>query len=330
MRDLTTLPKAELHVHLESAVRWATLRELGEANGVPVPERPADPAHRLDGFADFFEQRKLVLACLRRPEDFERIGYEFCQDEAAQGVRHVEVSFTAASHGERLGDLSMPLVAVLAGLAKGAAAYGISYGVILDHSRRRPVERAWRTLELAIRHRADGVIGIGLAGDESYPLAPFGEVCRAARNAGLRNVHHAGEAAGSGSIREALSIGLADRIGHGITVLQEPALVVELRDRGIALEVCPSSNVALGFAKSLATHPLPRLREAGLAVSLHTDIPSLVHTTLTSEYESMRQTHGYPGETLAELATGSIDASFAPDSTKARVRREIAEWLGAG
>ncbi|MGH3714288.1 MAG: adenosine deaminase family protein [Micromonosporaceae bacterium] len=345
MSDLSTLPKAQLHVHLESAVRWSTLRELGAANGVPVPEHLADPAYRLEGFADFFAQRKLVLACLRRPEDFYRVACEFCQDQAADGVRHVEVSFTAAAHGERLGDPEMPLRAVLDGLAAGSeasrskasrsaagggagsAAGALSYGVILDHSRRRPVERAWQTLELAVRHRDAGVIGIGLAGDEAYPLAPFGEVCRAARDAGLRNLHHAGEAAGPDSVREALTVGLADRIGHGINAIADPSLVAELRDRGIALEVCPSSNIALGFAGSYAEHPLPRLRDAGLAVSLHTDIPSLIHTTLTSEYGAVRDAYGWSGATLAELATASVDASFADAATKARIRSEIADWL---
>lgn len=329
MRDLRTLPKAHLHVHLESAVRWSTLREIAEANDVPLPAHLRDGDYALGGFADFFLQNDLVRTCLRRPADFRRAAREFCADQAADGVRHVEVSFTAAAHGERLGDLDMPLAAVLAGLAEGGSAYGIGTLVILDHSRRRPVDRAWRTVDLATRYSPDGVVAVGLAGDESYPAEPFTEVFAAARERGLRVVHHAGEAAGADSIRGALAAGGADRIGHGIRVLDDPELVAELRRRQVPLEVCPSSNVALGFARSLADHPLPRLRAAGLAVTVNTDIPSMVGVTLTGEYERLRAVHGWSDGELAELSRAGVDASFAPAAAKRDLHAGIDAWLAA-
>ncbi|MGH3656799.1 MAG: adenosine deaminase [Micromonosporaceae bacterium] len=322
MRDLLDLPKAHLHVHLEGAVRWSTLREIGTANRVAVP----DPPRGFTGFADFFARKDLVRRCLCRPEDFRRVAVEFCADEAAQGTRYAELSFTAAAHGERLGDLAMPLAGVLDGLAEGAARYGVETRVILDHSRRRSVDRAWNTLDLARRY--EEVVGIGLAGDEAYPAAPFADVFRAARDAGLHVVHHAGEAAGPDSIREAVQVGHAERIGHGIRVLSDDALVSELVDRRIPLEVCPSSNVALGFVPSLAAHPLPALRDAGLTVTLNTDDPSLVGTSLTAEYTRVRDSFGYDNATLADLATAGVDASYAPEPTKARLRTGIADWLG--
>jgi adenosine deaminase len=326
MRDLLLLPKAHLHVHLESTIRWTTLREIGAANGVPVPA-PSDGPLVFDGFRQFADHNALVRTCLRRPEDFRRIAAEFCADEAAQGTRYAEVTFTAASHGERLGDPDMPLDAVLAGLAEGQAAYGIECRVILDHSRRRSAERAWRTFELAERHAADGVIGIGLAGDESYPLAPFAEVLDAARDAGLRLVHHAGEICGPASIREAIDVGHAERLGHGIRVLDDPELVAEVRDRAIPLEVCPSSNVTLGLAESFGAHPLPRLRDAGLRVTVNTDIPLTAGTTLTEEYARIRTAFGYDDATLADLSRTTIDASFAPAATKARLHAETDDWF---
>src|SRR5262249_23255376 len=154
-------------------------------------------------------------------------------------------------------------------------AYGIECRVILDHSRRRSVERARRTLELAEKYAANGVVAIGLAGEESHPLSPFAEVLNAARDAGLHLVHHAGETCGAESIREALTVGHTERLGHGIRVLDDVDLVAEVRDRAIPLEVCPSSNVTLGLVDSFATHPLPRLRDAGLPVTVNTDIPSV-------------------------------------------------------
>ncbi|REF00882.1 adenosine deaminase [Thermomonospora umbrina] len=326
MRDLRTLPKAHLHVHLESTVRWGTLREIGAANGVPVPGHLVDGRYAFGGFADFFAQNDLVRSCLRTPEDFRRIAVEFCEDEAAQGTRYAEVSFTAAGHGERLGDLEMPLRAVLEGLALGRAAFGVECRVILDHSRRRSVERAWRTLRLAERFAGEGVVAVGLAGDEAFDGAPFAEVFDAARASGLHVVHHAGEAAGPASIRQAITSGRAERIGHGIRILDDDALVAEVRDRRLPLEVCPSSNVALGFAPSPAEHPLPRLRDAGLVVTVSTDIPALIGTPLAAEYGGLREVFGFDDAVIAELAAAGVDASFAPAATKARLRAEIAAW----
>ncbi|WUI00062.1 adenosine deaminase [Spirillospora sp. NBC_00431] len=321
MRELLSLPKTHLHVHLESTVRWATLREMGAANGVTVP----DDVGTFGSFTAFFAQNDLVRACLRRPADFRRIAYEFCEDEAAQGTRYAEVSFTAAGHGERLGDLGMPLAAVLEGLDAGHDAFGIECRLILDHSRRRSVERAWRTLELARRH--DGVVAVGLAGDEAHPGDPFNGVFAAARDAGLHIVHHAGEGEGPASIRQALGPGRTERLGHGIRILDDPDLVAEVREREIPLEVCPSSNVALGFAPSLEDHPLPRLLDAGLIVTLNTDIPALIGTPLATEYARVREAFGYDDRTIADLARAGVDASFAPGSTKARLHQEITAWL---
>jgi adenosine deaminase len=275
------VPRAHLHVHLESAIRWETLADLAVANGVPVPARAATG---FAGLPAFVAHNQLIRDCLRTAADFARVAREFCADEAADGTGYVEVSFTAAGHGERLGDLDMPLLAVLDGLAQGQEEHGIECRVLLDHSRRRPVERAWQTLELARRYADRGVIGIGLAGDEAYPATPFAAVCDAARDSGLHLVHHAGEAAGPESIREVLDLGHAERIGHGITILDDPDLVAEVRERRIALEVCPSSNVALGFAPSIREHPIGRLVEAGLLVTVNTDIPAIVDTPLSREY----------------------------------------------
>ncbi|MCO5998521.1 adenosine deaminase [Actinoallomurus rhizosphaericola] len=327
MRDLTLLPKAHLHVHLESTIRWATLGEIGTANGVPVPEPPADGPVVFDGFGRFADLGTLVRDCLRRPEDFRRVALEFCADEAAQGTRYAEVTFTAAAHGERLGSPDMPLEAVLDGLAEGQAAYDIECRVLLDHSRRRSVDRFRRTVDLAVRYADRGVIGIGLAGDESHPLAPFAEVIESARDAGLHLVHHAGETCGPESIREAITVGHAERLGHGIRILDDADLVAEVRDRGLPLEVCPSSNVALGLAPSFAAHPLPRLRDAGLVVTVNTDIPVIIGTTTTEEYARIRTAFGYDDAVLAELSRAGVEASFAPEPTKARLRREIDAWL---
>lgn len=328
MRDLASLPKAHLHVHLESTIRPDTLRALAAANGVDIPEELSRSSFA--GFSQFADYNAAVRASLCKPEDFSRVAVEFCEDEAAAGVQYAEVTFTAAAHGERLGQPEMPLEAVLRGLAAGEAAFGIHCRVLLDHSRRRSVERAWATLDLAMRYAGHGVVGIGMAGEESYELAPFTTVLSAAAEAGVPMVHHAGEMCGPSSIRDALSLGHSRRLGHGIRILEDADLVAEVRDRAIPLEVCPSSNVGLGLVASYADHPLPRLRAAGLTVSLNTDIPSVVGVSLTQEYTRVREAFGYDDATMAELARAGVDASFAPAPIKARVRSQIDNWLADG
>jgi adenosine deaminase len=325
MRDLSLLPKAHLHVHLESTIRWATLREIGDRNGVTVPGRGG----AFGGFGQFVTHNELVRNCLRRPEDFTRIAAEFCADEAADGTRYAEVTFTAAAHGERLGQMEMPLEAVLAGLAEGQARHDIECQVILDHSRRRSVDRAWQTLRLAKRYADHGVVAIGLAGDENYPLLPFAAVLDAARDAGVHLVHHAGEGGGPDSIREAITVGHAERLGHGIRVMDDPALVDEVRERALPLEVCPSSNVALGFVPTFKAHPLRRLRDAGLAVTVNTDIPVVIGTSPATEYARVRDAFGYDDAVLADVARAATRASFAPPATKKSLQAQIDAWLAA-
>jgi adenosine deaminase len=235
------------------------------------------------------------------------------------------VTFTAAAHGARLGDRDGPLRAVLDGVS---AVPGLECRVILDHSRRRPVEWAWATLDLALRHSDRGVVAIGLAGDEAFPAAPFAEVFAAARAEGMPVVHHAGEFAGPASIREALDQGPV-RLGHGIRALEEPALVARLRDEGMPLEVCPTSNVALTVVPSFAAHPLPRLVDAGLTVTLNADTPTMIGTTLAGEFSAVRRAFGYSDEQLAGLARAGVAASFASTATKAALQREIDAWLAA-
>jgi adenosine deaminase len=319
-RDLRALPKAHLHTHLESTVRPQTVVEWG---GTPLAAGAFADEPIYPDFRAFGDERALVRGLLRTPEQFRRVAYEFCQDEAAQGVRYAEVTFTAASHGERVGDLRMPLEAVLDGLEQGERDFGLRTRVLLDHSRRRPVERLAQTIDLALT--CERVVGVGLAGDESHPLAPFARELDRARAEGLHLVHHAGEAAGAASVREALSVGHAERLGHGIRVLEDPALVESLRERGVPLEVCPSSNVMLSLVGSWAEHPLPRLMEAGLTVTLNTD----GECPLAGEYEAARRVFGFGDAVLADLARASVLAGFAPAELKAEILASIADWESA-
>jgi adenosine deaminase len=217
----------------------------------------------------------------------------------------------------------MPLESVLKGLSE--ADHGLEWRLLLDHSRRRSVDRAERTLHLALKY--DEVFAIGMAGEENHSLRPFATVFEKARAAGIHLLHHTGEDAGPDSIREALEVGRTERLGHGIRVLDDPGLVREVRDRGLALEVCPSSNVTLGLVSSLPEHPLPRLLDAGLTVTLNTDVPSVTGAQLAGEYARVRQAFGYDDSAMADFARASVTASFAPEATKNKLLRDIDAWL---
>ena len=315
-RDLVALPKAHLHVHLESTLRPATLQALG---AVPPPEMFA-------GFGAFADYNAAVRACLRTAADFERVAYEFCVDSAADGVLYAEVTVTAAAHGVRIGSGAAVLDGVLAGLRAGSHAADIEARVVIDHSRRRPLPWAEESVRLAADH-PDAVVGFGVAGDEAAPLSPYRAVVERAAAAGVHLVHHAGETGGAASVREALDIGRAERIGHGIRSLEDPELLARLRDERVPLEVCPSSNVFLGLVPSLAAHPLPALVDAGLVVTLNTDIPAITGRTLSEEYAAIRDTFGCSDDELAAFARAAVDASFGSPETKARLHRDVNAWL---
>jgi adenosine deaminase len=318
-RDLVALPKAHLHVHLESTLRPSTLVSLG---GVAPPTE-------FEGFAAFADYNAAVRACLRTAADFERIAYEFCVDSAADGVRYAEVTVTVAAHGARLGSAPAVLAGVLAGLRAGSSEAGIETRVLIDHSRRRPLPWAEESVRLAADH-PDAVVGFGVAGNEAAPISPYRAVVDRAAAAGVHLVHHAGETGGADSVREALDVGRAERIGHGIRSPEDPELMARLRDERVPLEVCPSSNVVLGLVPSLAEHPLPALVEAGLVVTLNTDIPAITGRTLSAEYAAVRDTFGRTDEELARFAGAAVDASFAPAATKTRLHDDIAAWMSCG
>jgi adenosine deaminase len=271
-----------------------------------------------------------VCRCLQDEEDFARIAYELCADEAAQGVRYAEVTFTPALHALRLeGRWDMPLGAVVEGFARGERDFGIRCRLVLDHARTLPVEMADQTLRAAIRHRDDGVVALGLAGDEAFAPELFARVFSEAVDAGLHSVPHAGEMAGPASIRGAIRALHAERIGHGIRILEDPDLVVEARHRGIALEVCPTSNVATGAVYSLAEHPLPRLLAAGLTVTLNSDDPAMFSSPLAGEYEIARHQFGMDDPALAAIALAGVRASFLDDDSKHKLEADIDAWLAA-
>jgi len=326
--SLVDLPKVDLHVHLEGSIRPATLIEIGERHGAALPPGLSGKAYAFTYFQEFVDNCVAVCRCLKDEEDFARIAYELCADEAAQGVRYAEVTFTPVMHAVRLDNgWDMPIAAVLEGFARGETDFGIRCRLVLEHARTFPTEMADHTLRAAIRHRDAGVVALGLGGDEAIAPERFGRVFSEAVDSGLHSVPHAGEMAGPANIRGAIRALHAERIGHGIRVLEDPELVGEARHRGIALEVCPTSNVATGVVYSLAQHPLPDLLAAGLTVTLGSDHPAVFSSPIAGEYEIARRVFGMDDAALAEMARTGVRSSFLDDGSKNSIEAEIDEWL---
>jgi len=328
VRDLTALPKVELHVHLEGAMRIATVQELSDRARSATPSGLAGDRWRFAGFDDFIAQYTATCALLAEPEDFRRIAYEFCEDEARNGVRYAEVVFSPSNHAPRLGDDWFgPIEAVLDGLEAGRRDFGVTARVAPDLVRDTGLEMAERSLEVALKFAGGGVVALNAAGSERSAVAPFGPLFRRAKDAGLRSVPHAGEWAGPRNVWETLEHCLPDRIGHGVRSVEDPALVEHLAAIGIPLEVSPVSNVATGVYPSLAEHPFRVLRDAGVTVTLNSDDPPMFGAWLGDVYRVAADTWGYDDPSLAEIARTGVRASFADDDLKSEILEGIDTWL---
>ncbi len=328
MRDLTALPKAELHVHLEGAMRVTTVRELADRAGAATPLGLTGEGWRFAGPDDFIAQYTAACALLAEAEDFRRIAYEFCEDESRNGVRYVEVVFSPSNHATRLGeDWFGPIEAVLDGLEAGRRDFGVTARVAPDLVRDAGLEMAERSLEVALKYAGRGVVALNAAGSERSAVAPFGPLFRRAKDAGLRSVPHAGEWAGPGNVWETLEHCMPDRIGHGVRSVEDPILVRHLAERGIPLEVSPVSNVATGVYPSLAEHPFRVLRDAGVTVTLNSDDPPMFGAWLADVYRAAAETWSYDEDSLAEIARTGVRASFADDDLKSEILEGIDTWL---
>ena len=318
------LPKAELHLHLEGTILPATLVELSARHDAhPMKLREAKSHYRFDDFTSFIEGFKAVTRRLVDPEDYELVAWRMMQDLAKQGVVHAEVYISVGviymwrNFDPRAFE---PIFAALERARERAELeLGLSLYWIFDAVRHFTVEEARRVFRKAaeLRPHYPSIIGIGLGGDERRTGSePFRALYADAGRSGLRLTNHAGETTGPEAIWEALSIG-SERIGHALSAIQDPALLQELRDRNIILELNPTSNVRTGVCPSFAEHPLRRYFEAGIQVTLNSDDPAFFGSDVANEYLLAHTEQGFTREELRQLAANSIRASFLPEPAKA-------------
>jgi adenosine deaminase len=324
---IAQMPKVELHLHLEGSITPATLLRIAERNNVDLPARDQAGVAQLfqyKNFQEFLTVFMVLARSLKRGEDFELLAYELGHHLADQNVRYAEVMISAFQYYSRGVDLDEVVQGTAAGFTRAQRERGTRVMIAFDYGRQFGVETAWKVLEIAVRNMRHGLIAWSIGGDEvHYPPEQFAEVFAAARQAGLRLMAHAGEVVGPPSIWGAVDALACERIGHGIRSIDDPALLDHLRARGVVLDISPTSNVRTGAVASIDQHPLRRLFDAGIHVTLNTDDPTFFSTTLNDEYRLVARVFGFSASELTTLALNGVRATFLPEPEKQALLAEI-------
>ena len=337
-RDVDMLPKAHLHLHFTGSMRPATLADLAATHGIRLPETLREhhllrltPDER--GWFRFQRLYDAARAVVRDEQAMRRIVLEAAEDDAAEGSGWLELQVDPTSYAPFVGGLTPALEIVLDAAHEASATTGCDVAIVVAASRiRHPLDA--RTLaRLAARNAGDGpgqVVGFGLSNDERRGTTEeFAAAFAIAARAGLAAVPHSGELLGPDHVRTTLEALHPDRLGHGVRSAEDPALLARIADAGIGLEVCPTSNVALGVYPTLADVPLRRLVDAGARLALGADDPLLFGPRLAAQYRAARDVHGFTDDELAAVARASIEVSRAPAHVRARLLAGVDSWLAA-
>ena len=314
----TTLPKAELHVHLEGTAPPALIRRLARRNGMTVPEGvfKTDDEFEWSDFLHFLRTYDLAASVIRTAQDYRDVTYEYLASCAAEGALYVEL-IASPDHAAAVGLSDADHYAGIAqGIDDARDAHGIEARIVVAAVRNLGVEAAEAIARRHAEDRHPYVVGFNLVGDEAaWPASLFARAYEIAAASGLGCTVHAGEHDGPSSIRAALELPIT-RMSHGVRAIEDPALVAELAARGIVLEVCPSSNVALRLYPSYEDHPLGALREAGVRVTLGSDDPPYFGCSIGAEYAVARERQGFEEGQLMEVTRLGVESGFAEDAVK--------------
>ena len=326
-------PKAELHVHLDGCLRPATMLELARQSGVRLPADTPEAlttalsvkgAHSLE---EYLTKYQYTLAVMQTPQALERIAYEFVLDVAAENVRYVEVRYSPLLHRPAL-TMTQAIEAPLRGIKRAEAETGTKVGLIVCAIRTRPPAESLELARAAVDYRSAGLVAFDLAGPErGHPAADHKEAFALAARQGLACTCHAGEGDGAASIDQALHVCGAQRIGHGTRLGEDAALLEEVVERRVPLEMCLTSNLHTHAVAAIAEHPFRRYLERGVQVSLNTDGRLMDGITLTDEYFLAHTALGLTREQLARSVLNACESAFLPDYEKvalvARVQSEL-------
>ncbi len=318
-RPISALPKAHLHLHFTGSMRHSTLVDLADRHRIHLPEALAEnwppelSAADERGWFRFQRLYDIARSAIRTEADVRRLVAEAASDEQAEGSGWLELQIDPSGYASRFGGLTPMLELVLDAAADAAASSGVGIGIIVAANRTKHPLEARTLARLAGNYAGRGVTGFGLSNDERRgTIADFAPAFRIAAKAGLRSVPHGGELVGPAAVRACLDDLHADRVGHGISAADDAGLLRRIAASGVTLEVCPTSNVALGVAATPREVPLRPLLDAGVRVALSADDPLLFGPRLSAQYELARQVHGLTDPEIAGLARMSVLGSAAP------------------
>ena len=333
-RSLATLPQAHLHLHFTGSMRHSTLLELATRDGIALPEAlvedwpPTLSAADEKGWFRFQRLYDVARSVLRTEDDVRRLVLEAAEDDVADGSRWLEIQVDPSGYAARFGGITAFTELVLDAVRDASERTGLGMALVIAANRTRHPLDARTLARLAAQYAGRGVVGFGLSNDERRGTTEeFAPAFAIAERAGLLLAPHGGELLGPPSVLTCLDSLHAHRLGHGVRSVEDPAVLERVVQQGVALEVCPVSNVSLGVYSDLTSVPLPTLLEAGATVALGADDPLLFGSRLTGQYATMRAAHELTDRQLADLAAMSVRASQAPQSTKAGLLREIDDWL---
>jgi len=321
-----TYPKVELHLHHEGAAPPAFIRGLAQEKHVDISKVFDERGHyAYKDFVHFLSVYEAATSVLQTPEDYARLTRAVLEESAAQGVVYTETflspDFCGGGDVEAWRDY---LHAIREAAEEAERDHGITTRGVVTCIRHFGPEKARPIALCAAETQGDFITGFGIGGDEGKGrLTDFSWAFDCAREAGLRLTAHAGEWGGPASVREAVEAIGVERVGHGVRSIEDLALVDELAERGVVLEVCPGSNVTLGLYPNWRKHPIESLRERGVKVTVSTDDPPFFHTTMTREFDELERAFGWDAEVFGEITRTALDAAFCDEDTRARIAKKL-------
>nr|WP_232237101.1 adenosine deaminase [Thiosulfatihalobacter marinus] len=320
------MPKVELHLHFEGAAPPEFIRQLAFEKKIDLSRIFApDGSYAFENFVHFLQVYEAATSVLQTPEDFARLTRAVLEESATNGVVYTETFLSPDfCGGGEVAAWREYLHAIRETADRAEADLGIVMRGIVTPVRHFGPQQARRTALCAAETAGDWIVGLGMGGDEGKgKQGDFAYAFDMAREAGLRLTTHAGEFGGPDSVRDAIRDLRVERIGHGVRAIEDPALVEELAARKITLEVCPGSNVVLGLYPDMPSHPIARLRDAGVPVTVSTDDPPFFHTTMRREYDMLAAAFGWEEDDFLALNQTALAAAFCDEDTRARVKTKL-------
>ncbi|MBI5512889.1 MAG: adenosine deaminase [Deltaproteobacteria bacterium] len=337
LEAISKLPKTDLHVHLDGSLRLETILQLAEEQRIELPAQDpkglAEVMHvgqNTGSLNEYLKAFDVTLRVLQTDESLFRAAYELGADAAAEGVRYMEVRYSPMLHTRKNLALTTVVEAVLNGLRRAQAEFGILSNVIICGIRNISPERSLEMAELAVAYKNRGVVGFDLAGAEyDYPAKHHREAFQLIRNNNINSTIHAGEAYGPESIKQAIHVCGAHRIGHGCRLREDGDLLHYITDHRVPMECCPSSNVQTGAVRDIASHPLKFYHDLGVRVTVNTDNRLITDTTVSKELHLVHTELGVPWPAVKQIILNGFKSAFLPFHERRAMLRNVALELDA-